>query len=97
MTKYQTLRELVDTAKMWNAVVPELKTGIVAFLDNDNVSFYVGDDEVLNLHPFELQQQALELLGITVEAPFNIYTLVAAAETLLDGDILFIDEIHRPV
>lgn len=27
--------------------------------------------------------------------PFNIYTLVDAAEGLLDGDILFIDEIHK--
>lgn len=32
---------------------------------------------------------------IELVPPFNIYTLVAAAESLLDHDILFIDEIHR--
>ena len=32
---------------------------------------------------------------IELVPPFNIYTLVEAAEQLLDGDILFIDEIHK--
>lgn len=38
--------------------------------------------------------QAMEVNIIELVPPFNIYTLVEAAMELLDGDILFIDEIH---
>ncbi len=42
---------------------------VIAYLDNDNVSFYIdGDDTGLDLHPYEVQQQALAALGITAES-----------------------------
>lgn len=43
---------------------------VTAWLDNDNVSFTEGtdgDEDLLNLHPSELQEQALGLLGFQVE------------------------------
>lgn len=43
---------------------------VTAWLDNDNVSFMEGaggDVDLLNLHPSELQEQALTLLGFQVE------------------------------
>lgn len=49
-------------------VVAALKAGAVtAYLDNDCVTFMRGDDELLELHPHEVQQQALALLGIETE------------------------------
>lgn len=39
--------------------------------------------------------QALDAHIVEVVPPFNIYTLVEAAEELVDGDVLFIDEIHK--
>lgn len=40
---------------------------IVAYLDNDNVSFYSGETCLLQLHPYEVQVQALTALGIRTE------------------------------
>lgn len=39
--------------------------------------------------------QAIDAELIELVPPFNIYTLVEAAEELTDGDVLFIDEVHR--
>lgn len=39
--------------------------------------------------------KTMDVSMVELVPPFNIYTLVAAAETLLNNDILFIDEIHR--
>lgn len=41
-----------------------------------------------------LLAKAMDVSIIELVPPFNIYTLVEAAEQLLDRDILFIDEIH---
>ena len=38
---------------------------------------------------------AMDAAIIELVPPFNIYTLVEAAEELTDGDILFVDELHR--
>lgn len=54
-------------ADLLAAMKPE--TEVVAYLDNDNVSFYIdGDDTGLDLHPYEVQEQALAALGIRTEA-----------------------------
>lgn len=36
-------------------------------LDNDSTSVYQGDDEVFEMHPEDLLQQALTMLGIPWE------------------------------
>lgn len=41
-----------------------------------------------------LVAKSMDAYMIEIVPPFNIYTLVAAAEELCDGDALFIDEIH---
>ena len=39
--------------------------------------------------------QAMDAEIIELVPPFNIYTLVEAAEQLTDGDVIFADEVHR--
>lgn len=53
----KTLQELIDLQR----------DDVVAYLDNDNVSFYIGEFCVLELHPYEVQVQALQALGFRTE------------------------------
>ena len=55
-----TLQELV-AAYQTGAVTERL------MLDNDSTSVYLGDDEVFDMHPDDLIEQALTLLGIPWE------------------------------
>lgn len=64
MAAYTTLRELVQ------AINDEREFEVTAMLDNDSVTFFSRTDDdrdLLELHPVEVQEQALELLGFTVE------------------------------
>jgi len=66
MAFYQTLGELVE------AIKHKREVEVVAMIDNDNVTFYSRQDDysrdLLELHPYDLQQQALTLLGIESES-----------------------------
>lgn len=53
-----TLQELLDAGL----------TDVTAMLDNDVVTFVRGDTDLLELHPYEVQVQALAALGIKTEA-----------------------------
>jgi hypothetical protein len=51
-------------------LVAAYRTGAVTgplMLDNDSTSVYQGDDEVFEMHPDELIEQALTMLGIPWE------------------------------
>lgn len=58
------LTELVTAVRDGSA------TNVVAFVDNDNVSFYDNGgagEHLLSLHPYDVQTEALTLLGLNVE------------------------------
>lgn len=40
---------------------------VTAFIDNDFISFMVDGEEVLELHPHDVMEQALLLLGFNIE------------------------------
>lgn len=63
MAELGSLSDLLDAIK--SGAVGE----VTAFLDNDNVSFYSegSDEELLSLHPYEVQEQALAALGIKTQ------------------------------
>lgn len=64
MPKYHTLRELVA------AIEAENEFEVTAMIDNDCVSFFSRTDDdldLLELHPHDVQEQALNLLGISTE------------------------------
>jgi hypothetical protein len=57
----QTLDELV--AAIRDGEVAD----VMAFVDNDDVTFVSGDETLMRLHPYDVQEQALTLLGIRPE------------------------------
>lgn len=61
MGPYTSLTELVDVVKKGG------HADVTVFLDNDAVTFTDGENDLLSLHPSELQEQALGLLGFNVE------------------------------
>lgn len=59
---YTSLKQLVE------AVDGNEEFVLRAMLDNDTVDFYgLNDEHLLSLHPYEVQMQALALLGIEAE------------------------------
>lgn len=58
----KTLQDLLDAMKA------DATVDVTAFVDNDDVSFYAGNEHVLSLHPHDVQVQALAALGITAES-----------------------------
>jgi hypothetical protein len=59
-----------NLTELVTAVRDGAATNVVAFMDNDNVSFYDNGgsgEHLLSLHPFDVQTEALALLGLNVE------------------------------
>ena len=56
------MKDLADVVRAVDAGA-EIK----ARVDNDNITFYDGDVDVLALHPYDVTMQALELIGIEGE------------------------------
>lgn len=61
---YKTLTEVVAAFK--SGELGET-TESFAWLDNDDVSIYKGDEKVYQTHPYQLLEDALDLLGIPWE------------------------------
>lgn len=58
--KYPDLASLVQAVKDGSVTEPLM-------IDNDGTSVYEGEDEVFSLHPVDLLEQALDLLGVRHE------------------------------
>lgn len=64
MTEIRSLSELLRAMETGEV------SNVEAYVDNDEVVFYGGgrgEDELLALHPYEVQMQALAVLGIKAE------------------------------
>lgn len=57
---YETPRDLQAAYKSGTVTDPLM-------LDNDSTSVYAGDDNVFEMHPNDVLEQALDLLGIPHE------------------------------
>jgi hypothetical protein len=59
MMRFNTLREVADAYKSG-----ELTDEDILRLDNDRTGLYTGAGKVFDMHPSELLEEALDLLGV---------------------------------